>query len=56
MPITTKPPASTPIGIRQLPGRLIGTAHQSIDLGDMETASTLLRVVEGLVKDRDARP
>ena len=53
---TTKLPASTPTGSRQLPERLIVAAHQSIDLGDTETASRLLGIVEDLVKDQATRP
>ena len=56
MPTTTKLPASMPTGSRQLPERLIVAAHQSIDLGDMETASRLLGVVEKLVKDKATPP
>ena len=55
MQTMTKLPVSMPIGNRQLPERLIVAAHQSIDLGDLETASRLLGLVEDLVKDKVTR-
>ena len=55
MPTRTELPASMLIGSRQLPGRLITAAHQSIDLGDMETASRLLGGVEQLMQVKAAR-